>query len=298
MVFKCQLFPNEQTEPEAMSYPLIASYKLDGARMIFNKGELQTRSGKPVVNIRIHEKYQWLKDITSTLGIVIDGEFYSHEAEFGDIMSVFRSHDKEVPEDMEFWAFDYIEHELNYDFETRHHYMMEFCDRQGIKYPDSFIANDSVKANAIMRLALQEGYEGLILLSPNSRYKHGRITAKSGDGYKLKPYLTFDSKIISVVQATEVDPNADKTINELGRSVTSKKQDDRILIEKAAAFEIIYEGQTVKVVLAMTDKEKEEVWRNKEDYIGRTIEWKGMTVGMKDVPRHPVFLRFRPDKDE
>ena len=47
----------------------------------------------------------------------------------------------------------------------------------------------------------------------------------------------------------------------------------------------------------MTDEEKEEVWKNKESYIGRYIQYKGMLVGAKDVPRHPTFERFRNDKD-
>ena len=89
-----------------------------------------------------------------------------------------------------------------------------------------------------------------------------------------------------------------KTINELGRSVTSKRQGDRVLIEKASAFKVLYEGKELKVTLAMTDEEKEEVWKNQKKYIGRWIEYKGMLVGAKDVPRHPVFVRYRSDKDE
>jgi len=46
----------------------------------------------------------------------------------------------------------------------------------------------------------------------------------------------------------------------------------------------------------MTDEEKEEVWKNRCQYIGVMIEYKGMLVGSKDLPRHPVFLRFRGDK--
>ena len=45
-------------------------------------------------------------------------------------------------------------------------------------------------------------------------------------------------------------------------------------------------------MLAMTDEEKEAVWTTREQYKGRVIEYKGMLVGAKDVPRHPVFLRF------
>lgn len=161
-----------------------------------------------------------------------------------------------------------------------------------------------------------------MLRDPKGKYKFGRGTIKEGLIYKVKPFETFDAKITGVVQSTEVNPNAEKKINELGRSVTSKKKNDRVLIKKASAFWVNYpinceacNGQgtnpmecheckgtglipkPLKVTLAMTDKEKEEVWNNKESYIGKWIEYKGMLIGSKDVPRHPVMLRFREDKD-
>jgi hypothetical protein len=113
----------------------------------------------------------------------------------------------------------------------------------------------------------------------------------------MKPFQTFDAKILDVIQATEVREGAEKKINELGRSVTSKKKDDRVLIEKASAFVVLYEEKELKVTIAMTDEEKTEVWSNKTKYIGRFIEYKGMLVGAKDLPRHPIFLRFRDDKE-
>jgi hypothetical protein len=82
----------------------------------------------------------------------------------------------------------------------------------------------------------------------------------------------------------------------LGYSKTSRKKDDRILINKAAAFLVLYNEKELKVTLAMDDSQKEEVWKNKEKYIGRWISYKGMLVGSKDVPRHPVMIRYREDK--
>lgn len=46
----------------------------------------------------------------------------------------------------------------------------------------------------------------------------------------------------------------------------------------------------------MTDEEKEEVWKYRKKYLGKIIEYKGMLVGSKDLPRHPVYLRMREDK--
>jgi DNA ligase-1 len=151
--------------------------------------------------------------------------------------------------------------------------------------------------NTYYEEALNWGCDGLILRDPNGKYKFGRGTVKEGLIYKMKPFQTFDAKIIDVIQATEVREGAEKKINELGRSVTSKKKDDRVLIEKASAFVVLYEGKELKVTIAMTDEEKTEVWKNKEKYIGKCIEYKGMLVGAKELPRHPVFLRFREDKE-
>ena len=95
----------------------------------------------------------------------------------------------------------------------------------------------------------------------------------------------------------EVDPDAEVKINELGRSVTSKKKGDRICIEKASGFQVEYEGEFVFPTLSMTDEEKKEVWANQESYIGKMIEYKGMLIGSMKVPRHPTMTRFREDKN-
>ena len=322
--FRPQLLPNKQIDPEDMEYPLIASYKLDGIRCLFINGEMRTRSGKLIQNKALQKKYEWIKTKSKTLGVIFDGELYSHEREFNEISGLVRTIDGEAPDDLKFYCFDCLDMELpNMPFRMRSDLMVQYLadEHPSVEVIEQYMVKNDGDARECMRWALKEGYEGLILLSPDSQYKQGRITIPSGDGYKLKPYETFDSRIIGVVQATEVDPNAEKTTNELGYSETSKKQDDRIPVEKAAAFEVLWhtdmeytthkdeltgqecevgvsDGYVVKVVLAMTDKEKEEVWKNREDYPGKFVEWKGMTVGMKDVPRHPVFKRFRPDKDE
>jgi hypothetical protein len=47
----------------------------------------------------------------------------------------------------------------------------------------------------------------------------------------------------------------------------------------------------------MTDKEKEDVWKNRDTYIGKWIEYRGMMIGSLLVPRHPTYLRMRTDKE-
>lgn len=145
--------------------------------------------------------------------------------------------------------------------------------------------------------ALEWGCDGLILRDPMGHYKFGRGTLKEGLIYKLKPYVTFDAKIIGVIQGTKVNSKINKKTNELGYSVTSNKKGDRVLVDKACDFVVMHQGRELKVMIAMTDIEKKEVWKNRENYIGKYIEYKGLTIGIKDLPRHPVFLSFRDDKN-
>jgi len=39
------------------------------------------------------------------------------------------------------------------------------------------------------------------------------------------------------------------------------------------------------------------MWEERDIMKGKWIEYKAMMVGAKDVPRHPVMLRFREDKN-
>jgi len=305
--FLPMLAPNQQVDLNNIKYPVLASYKLDGLRCIFYKGEMLSRSLKPIVNKQLREKMKPLADYSRENNLILDGEIYSPELtfqlitryvmtkDFEDKKSI-KKHGKvlEIPEHVKFYCFDYVE-EDNFDMKFINRY-----DNLGFVFDKVSIAIRveqklvySKKAiEQMFIVALDLGYEGLILKSLDGKYKCGRGTIKEGLIYKVKPYRTWDAKIIEVIQATKVDPNAEKKTNELGRSVTSKKKGDRILIEKACDFKVKYEGLDLKVVIALTDPEKEEIWRNKGQYIGKLIEYKGMLVGSKDVPRHPVFLKF------
>ncbi len=314
--FKPMLAPNETVNLDEVNYPILVSYKLDGIRCIFKDGELLTRSLKQLQNKQLREKLQPLADYSKEHNVILDGEIYSPKLTFQEITRFVMTQDFEdaksvkkhgevlkIPEHLKFYAFDCV----NQDNLTE-----EFIDRidtlQDIANTDEFegifvhLDQDKLESKQEVETyfehALGEGYEGLILKSFEGKYKCGRGTIKEGLIFKVKPFETFDAVILGIEQATKVDPKAERKINELGRSVTSKKKGDRICIEKASTFQVEYEGEFVFPVLAMTDIEKEEVWKNQEDYIGKVFEYKGMLVGAKDVPRHPVFVRFREDKDK
>jgi len=302
--FKPFLAPNKIIDIKELTYPMLASFKLDGIRCIIKDGEMFSRSLKSIPNVKLHEKFRRLKEFTRTeprLKPLLDGELLARSITFNELSGTVRALDREVPEDMYFYLFDSV---INDKYDTKFLERTKQFTRLKSMYPDLIkiveqkLVHTAEEAEAYFQEALLFGCDGLILHSLDGKYKCGRGTINEGIIYKMKPYLTFDAQIIDVIQSTKVNPNAEKKINELGRSVTSKKKEDRILINRACDFVVMHEGKSeLKVSIAMTNEEKEFVWNNREVFIGRYIEYKGLMVGAKDLPRHPVYLRMRDDKD-
>jgi len=299
------LAPNQIVKVEDMFINhscLLASYKIDGIRCIFKDGEMLSRALKQFPNNQLWTRFMDLAIFAKNRNILMDGELYSPSISFNELSGIIRQLDCPLPEDLTFNCFDIVEDNL---FEMQFHNRIMLLDSLGFnsKYFKT-ISQWSVfspkEVEDLFENALANGFEGLILRDPNGYYKFGRGTVKEGLIYKLKPFVTFDAKIIGILQGTIVDPNAEKTINELGYSRTSKLKEDRLPSGRASDFVVLYEGKELKVSIAMTNEEKEEIWKNKEKYIGKMIEYKGMKIGMKEdgLPRHPVFLRFRQDKDD
>jgi DNA ligase-1 len=316
MKFKPILAPNEEPNLDDIQYPILASYKLDGIRCIFYKGEMLSRSLKPIVNKQLRGKFQMIADYTKKYNLILDGEIYSPDLTFQEITRYVMTQDfedkksvkkfgkiLEIPESLQFYCFDFIlEDDFEAPFVNRQLNMASILYNDNLKYLIELIrqknVNSKEEVEEYFNEALEKGFEGLILRDHNGKYKCGRCTIKEGNLYKVKPFRTFDGKIIEVTQGTEVDANAEKKINELGYSVTSNKKGDRVLVDRVRDFVVEYEGKILKVTSSsLTHEERKEYWKKRNQLIGKWIEYKGMLVGSKDVPRHPVFIRFREPKE-
>jgi DNA ligase-1 len=149
--------------------------------------------------------------------------------------------------------------------------------------------------DALFERNIDTGYEGVILRDINGPYKFGRSTVKEGYMLKVKPFHTWDSPVLDILERFE-NLNESQT-NELGQSFKRNTKADKAGTGLASALVTEYEGHPIKVVLTGDEDFRREIWENKESYIGKLFEWKGMIVGAKDVPRHPNFIRWREDKD-
>lgn len=303
-MFKPMKAPNEVVPLDAMKFPLIVSPKLDGIRCIIKDGVLLSSHLKPINNARIVRRFAKLAIWAKNHNMILDGELLAPSLTFTELSGRVRSLNDPIPEDLTFNCFDcVIEETYNTPFKNRIsdvNVLDQFPDfpKEYFVIVEQTLFSSMDEVKKLYEESLQKKCDGVMLRSPEGPYKCGRATVKEGYIYKLKPYQTFDAKIIGFVQATAVKKTAEKKINEMGNSVTSKKKDDRELVDMAAAFLVEYDGRELAVMIALTHEERKDIWMNQEKYLGRMIEYKGMLAGSKDLPRHHVFLRFRDDKEE
>lgn len=208
-------------------------------------------------------------------------------------------------EDLKFWAFDFIitdRPELK-TFEERWAVAVARLAPYDlplfyVKMPEDLLIKTYDELDLAYQTALDEGYEGLVLIHKDHIYKYGRSRLKAGTIFKMKEDKEeYDGIVIGVEESTVVKDGVEKTINELGRSKTSKKKGDRVPSGMAKGFLVEYEGLgTFCVNLNGFDHEaRKEVFDNQEKYIGRHFKYTGMKP-VKDFPRHAYFDCWRDEK--
>ena len=206
--------------------------------------------------------------------------------------------------ELKFWLFDGIilDRPDLIRFEDRMNEIvlrLSKCDLRDmyITLPTEIEINTIESLSTIYEEALRSEWEGLVLTHKDHEYKYGRNSLKQGTLLKMKDdKLEYDGIILDVVEGTEIKEGVERSTNELGRSVTSKKKEDRILSGLAKGFVVKFNGGTFPVGLNGFDNEaKKELLQNKHKYIGRHFKYTGMCP-VKDFPRHAYFDCWRDEK--
>jgi hypothetical protein len=223
--------------------------------------------------------------------------------------------------ELKFWAFDFIitdrpdllgfeerwaeackrlfKEALNsFSGKTPEESLVKFFDFHYVVMPTRVELDTFEQLDNKYKMVLTKGFEGLVLTHKDHVYKYGRSTLKSGTIFKLKEDKEeYDGIVLGIEESTIVKEGVEKTVNELGRSKTSKKKDDRLPSGMAKGFLVEYEGLgTFCVNLNGFDHEaRREVFENPDKYIGRHFKYTGMKP-VKDFPRHAYFDNWRDEK--
>lgn len=306
------LAPSKLPNPEDLTYPLYASVKYDGLRMLMRgvragtKDQLLTRSMKGQPHQGLPGHMRDLLDFSVEKGLVLDGELYSDELDFSTLSGLLRSSDGPIPDHVHFHVFDILtldqwETGRTPPFVERLQYLEglqlhRFAHTRTVKQE---VVSSAADVRLMYEEALEAGFEGVMLRSPSGRYKQGRATEKEGIIFKQKPFDTIDAVVIGYEQQRAIRDDIDRGVNELGRTKRTHKAEHFGLADNLGNLLLRDEkGREFSCGWGRgwTHAKRKELWDDREALVGRWVEVRCMGVGEKDLPRMPQLVRFRDDK--
>jgi DNA ligase-1 len=290
---KPMLLPRETPNLDTLQYPVYVTPKLDGIRCLIKNGVALSRTLKPIPNKSIQEwVYKYANELEGMDGELIVGSPTSSTV-YRDTNSFVMSIDK-VGEFF-FYHFDYWDSKETYGLR-----MESYIDHNRV--PDNYrlvirqLAHDREQLLAKEEFCLEVGYEGVIIRNPRGLYKYGRCTIKEANAFKLKRFEDDEATIIGFEEEMHNGNNAE--VNELGR--TKRSTAAAGLHGKGTLGAFICktrDGIEFKIGSGFDAEDRRSFWERKSDLLGHIVKYKHFPVGVKDKPRHPIFLGFRDPID-
>jgi len=271
-------------------FPCLASYKLDGVRAIIIEGVAYSRSMK-----RIPNKYV---QSFAALGLYdgFDGELIVGEPNSPDVYNKTVSGVMSVDgiPNFKFHVFD-RPFETG-GFQERLLKMQTKCIERLQVVPHVCLKTDA-ELHRLEEQAITCGYEGLIIRSLDAPYKQGRATIREKGMIKLKRFVDSEALVLGVEELLH-NENESKT-DERGYSTRSTHKENCIAADTMGRLLVrdIHSHVEFKIGTGFSDSERRDIWKTKEWQINKIVKYKYFPVGVKNKPRHPVFLGFRAKED-
>lgn len=275
-----------------IKYPVYASPKLDGIRCSIVGDSALSRTLKLIPNRYISER---LADfhLNGLDGELIVGSPTSKTC-YTDSVSNIMAFDK-VPE-FTYYVFDLHNVDSPYssrllDLKDKLH--LQRFERPFIKGLEQMILTNEADMLTYEAAKVEEGYEGIILRSPSAPYKYGRSTVNEGYLLKVKRFEDSEAEIIGFEE--EMFNGNEAQTNELGRTKRSTASAGLSGKNTLGAFLVrdVHTGVEFSVGTGLNALQRGVFWQRQDDYLGKLVKYKYFPVGVKDKPRHPVFLGMR-----
>lgn len=272
-----------------VKFPVYVSPKLDGIRCLILNGQAVSRNLKPIPNRYIQER---LKGLPNGL----DGELMIKNADFNQIQSFVMSEFGEC-DIFCYHIFDLVEEST---YVNRLNILTSIVHKNCIEKPicqvSSWLCAEREHIESFEQEFLTLGYEGIMLRSPESPYKHGRSTIKEQYLMKYKRFKDQEGFVIGFEEQLHNDNEAETDL--LGHTVRSSKKIGMIPAAMLGSL-ILYDEKLDKefnVGSGFTKEQRIEIWKNQKKYMGQMVTYTYQELSAKGVPRFPVFKNFRYDK--
>ncbi len=285
-------------------FPLVAQPKLDGIRCSIVNGHALTRTLKQVPNREIFDTLS-KPEFEGLDGEIIVGDPTAEDA-YRRTVSFAMSADKTG----EPWAFHVFD-----KWNEPTHFWARYGEAAdivaSITWTDlpvfmvpSFDVEDMATLEQYEAIHVEAGHEGVIVRNPRLPYKFGRASANKGELGKVKRFIDFEAEILSVYE--ELHNGNESTTNALGRTERSSHQENKTGKNRLGGLTVRAingpaEGIEFNVGTGFDAATRVSLWQDSnfgsggplDTLQGVIVKVKSFPIGVKDKPRHPVFLGFR-----
>jgi len=275
-------------DPGLLSFPVLASPKLDGIRSLKIKGKAQSRKFIDIPNEHIQDMFKALPNN-------LDGELMIKGGTFNQIQSAVMSEDGTPA--IEYWVFDYVSSGIATPYHVRMQ-ELEALDLPAwcVKVIPKLIHN----VDELMKYeaeCLAKGFEGIMVRSLEGPYKCGRSTVREAYLLKIKRFKDSEAIILDLQERMHNGNEAQK--DAFGRTKRSSHKANLVPDGTLGKFVVrdLKSDVEFDIGTGMDDALRQEIWDHRKKYVGKIVKYKYQEAGMKDKPRFPVFLGFRDPRD-
>lgn len=294
------LAPTKKPELNTLVFPLLASTKIDGIRALCRrnpatgKPELVSRTLKPIPNKQTQERFA-KEEYIGLDGELVVGNPYDKNL-MQQTTSGCMSEDGEP--NAQWHVFD------KWDMDAPFYLRADAASkviRGAAVYELVWVSQHMVygvfQLTSLEEQWLEQGYEGMMLRSPNGFYKMNRATLKEGTFYKIKRFEDSEAVILGVKEQ-QTNTN-EATTDERGFTKRSTHNAGKVDAGILGALLVRDTKTGVEFELGggFSSEQRKNLWQGKKHLPGMLVKYKHFPIGVKDKPRFPVFISFRDARD-
>lgn len=284
----------DEVSADKILFPCFVSPKLDGIRAIVKDGVLLSRTLKLIPNKHLQDIYG-KADFEGMDGELVcqnDLDQGAFQRTVSQVMSI------EGRPNVRFAVFDDFS-QPNLPFNERIgalSWRIENLNLLGrklelVRYT---LVKDQEEWQTMEELLVKTGYEGIMMRSPTGPYKYGRSTVKEQWLLKYKRFEDGEAVIIGFVPKYENHNEA--VVNDLGLKERSTKKAGKVKVDMLGAFLVrdCVTGVEFDIGTGYADDQRTLFWNNQDIYLNQIVKYRYQPTGVKNKPRFPSFLGFRP----
>lgn len=301
--------PTTESDRKNLTYPLLASPKIDGIRALMVNGVLVSRTLKPIPNLYTQRLFQ-KASFEGLDGELVVGNPWDKNL-MQQTMSGVMSRDGEP--DVSWHVFDKWDEGggfalraiaaksvvLNSAFVGAYTYNASrtITNKRPFQWVPHTLINDYDRLMDYEEYMVNIGYEGIMLRAPHGPYKQGRSTLREGYLMKVKRFEDGEAEVIGFKEQMRNDNEA--TTDARGYTKRSTHADGKTAADALGALSVrdLVTKVEFDVGTGFTAEQRKNLWEGRKYLIGKIVKYKHFPVGVKDLPRFPTFVGFRDRRD-